>query len=314
MLFTFRPASGAAGALALVAAITMPRFGHCQNPVPSMVGVQDLAWSADGQKLFFSAMRVKRDYSDYSPDKWAVYRYDVGSGRVTRIASSAFSVTASPIEPHIIVGKLVNGNRDLYVLDENGRAIARLTTDPAEDFGAAWSRDGKSIAFTTKRGGHSEVYLADRDGSNQRRLIDTRPDRTLNPTWSPDGRQIAYYREKGDGQDQIYVIRPDGSFPVNVTNDAFNNVFPGWTPDGRVVYGQGLKGSPTTAFTAQADGSDKRALLGIKSFFTRFSPDGSRIAYLEEHPEAEGIRVVIADQQGRVLTTVPLDYVGSEPQ
>lgn len=278
-----------------------------------MVGVQDLAWSADGQKLFFSAMRVKPDYSDYTPAKWAVYRYDLATGRVTLVAPSSFSVAAAVTEPLIVVGKLVDGNRDLYVLDESGREVTRLTTDPAEDFGAAWSPDGKTIAFTTKRGGHAEVYLANRDGSNPRRLLDTGPDRTYNPAWSPEGGYLAYYREKGDGQDQVYVIRADGSHPANVTNDTFNNIFPGWTPDGRVVYGQGLKGSPTNAFTVRADGTDKRPLLGIKSFFMRFSPDGSRIAYLEERPGAEGVTVIIADTEGRrVVTTVPLSSVGSE--
>jgi Tol biopolymer transport system component len=304
------PAAGLLAALGPGGAIPVVAHGQA---APSMVAVQDVAWSADGHKLFFSAMRVRRDYSDYTPDRWAVYRYDLANRRVTRIAPSSFSVAASPVEPLIVVGRLSGGNRDLYLLDENGRGIARLTTDAAEDFGAAWSPDGKSIAFTTKRGGHSEVYVPNRDGSNPRRLVDAGADRTYNPAWSPDGRHIAYYREKDDGQDQIYVIGADGSSPVNVTNDTFNNIYPGWTPDGRVVYGQTLKEAPAAAFTVRPDGTDKRPLLSIKSFFTRFSPDGSRIAYLDEHPEGEGVRVIIADDRGRVLATVPLDAVGPGP-
>jgi hypothetical protein len=31
--------------------------------------VQDLAWSPDGRTLFFSAIRVKPDWSDYAPTK-----------------------------------------------------------------------------------------------------------------------------------------------------------------------------------------------------------------------------------------------------
>jgi TolB protein len=277
-----------------------------------MVGVQDLAWSADGQRVFFSAMRVKPDYSDYAPTKWAVYSYDLPTRTVTLVAPEAFSVGTAPTSGRIVVGKLVGGNRDLYALDEAGRELARLTTDPTEDFGAAWSPDGRWLAFTSKRGGHSEVFVAAADGSNPRRLIDTGADRTFNPTWSPDGKLIAYYREKGDGADQIHVIRPDGTGDRNLTNDGFNNVFPGWTPDGRVVYGQGQKGGPTNAFVVGVDASGKRPLLGIKSFFVRYSPDGSRIAYLEEHPGAEGVRIVIADREGRVLATVPLGSVGAE--
>jgi TolB protein len=258
-------------------------------------------------------MRVKRDYSDYTPDKWSVYRYDVATGEVARVAASSFTVGASPIEPVIMVGKLVDGNRDLYLLDETGRERARLTTDSAEDFGGTWSPDGQSIAFTSKRGGRSEAFVANRDGSNARRLVDAGDDRTYNPTWSPDGRHIAYYREKGDGQDQIWVVRPDGSAPVNLTHDAFNNIYPGWTPDGRVVYGQTARGAQARAFTVGIDGGEKRALLEIQSFFTRFSADGSRIAWLEELPESGGIGVIVGDRDGRVLARVPLEAVGTSP-
>jgi TolB protein len=277
-----------------------------------MVGVQDLAWSADGGSLYFSAMRVKRDYSDYTPQKWAVYRYDVSSGQVGLLAASSFSVSACPPGPFLIVGALVSGNRDLYLLDESGRRIARLTTDSTEDFAGACSPDGRRIAFTTKRGGRAEVYVANRDGSGAHRLIDAGADRTYNPSWSPDGRHIAYYREKGDGQDQVFIVGADGSGPVNVTNDAYNNVYPAWTPDGRVVYGQGSKNSPTRAFTVSTDGAEKRPLLDIKGFFTRYSPDGSRIAYVAE-PQESPLRVVIADTLGRVLTVVPLDAVKPVP-
>jgi Tol biopolymer transport system component len=278
-----------------------------------MVGVQDLAWSADGNTLYFSAMRVKPDYSDYRPDKWAVYAYRIAGGTVRRLVGSAFSVAAAPSGDRIVVGKLVDGNRDLFILDAEGNEIARLTSDPADDFGAAWAPDGRRIAFTSKRTGHAAVFVADADGSNPRRLVDAGADRTFNPTWSPDGQWIAFYREKGDGADQIHVARPDGTGDRNVTNDGFNNVFPGWTPDGRIVYGQGQKGQPTNAFTVGVDGSGKRPLLGIKSFFARYAPDGGRLAYLEEHPEADGVRVIIASRQGQVLAMVPLVSVGSSP-
>jgi len=298
------------GARILAVMLLSVRAAGAQAPSGTMVGVQDLAWSHDGRTVYFSAMRVKRDYSDYSPAKWAVYRYDLADGTTRLFSDSSFSVAASPREALIIVGKLVSGNRDLFLVDGTGSERLRLTSDPSEDFGAAWSPDGRAIAFTSKRGGHSEVYVARTDGTDARRLTSASSDRTLNPTWSPDGRYIAYYREKGDGKDQIHVLRADGSADVNVTGDAFNNVYPGWTPDGRVVYGQGSKGAPTRAFTVDVDGNGKRPLHDIKSFFVRYSPDGSRIAFLEEHPESDGMHVVIASAGGTVLERVPLGVVG----
>jgi TolB protein len=256
-------------------------------------------------------MRVRSDYSDYSPTKWAVYRYDLATGAVRRLADGAFTVGAAPREPLIVVGKHVDGNQDLYVLDEAGRELARLTTDPAEDAGGAFSPDGRTIAFYSKRAGRAQVYLADRDGANPRLLVDAGPDRTYNPTWSPDGRWIAYYREKGDGKDQVHVIHPDGTGDVNVTQDEHNNIFPGWTPDGRVVYGRGTRGVPTLAYTVGVDGSGKAPLHGLRSFFTRFSPDGSRMAYVEERVEPRGVRLMVAASTGAAGVAVPLDSVGS---
>lgn len=90
-----------------------------------------------------------------------------------------------------MVGRLVNGNRDLFVLDEDGRVFSRVTTDTAEDFGPDWSPDGRQIAFTSKRDGHAEVYVANRDGSAQRRLTHGTAHRSHNPSWSRDGRSLA---------------------------------------------------------------------------------------------------------------------------
>jgi TolB protein len=282
---------------------------RAQTAAPTMVGVQDVSWSADGSKLFFSAMRVKPDYSDYSPDKWAVYRYDLRARTLTRVAAAAFSVAASPREPIIVVGRWVNGNRDLYVLNEDGRVLGRVTTDTAEDFGPDWSPDGRQIAFTSKRDGQTQIYIANRDGSGQRRLTHATTHRSHNPSWSRDGQYIAYYAEKGDGKDQVHVLRADGTADRNLTSDEFNNIYPAFTPDGRIVYGQGLKGAPTRAFTVTMDGREKRPLLGINSFYTRYSPDGSMIACLEDGPGSEGVRLTIARSDGQSVTQVPLTEV-----
>ena len=255
--------------------LAMPRASSDQPAPATMVTVQDLSWSADGQKLFFSAMRVKRDYSDYTPDKWAVYRYDFPAKQLRQVAVSSFSVTASPKGGRIAVGKLENKNRDIRLLDEEGRSLARVTTDPAEEYGPAWSPDERQLAFTSKRDGHAEIYVANTDGSGERRITRNAADRSYNPSWSPDGRHLAYYFEKGDGQDQIFVMRPDGSEAVNITNDLFNNVFPGWTPDGRIIYGQSLKGAPTMKIvTVDRDGRNKQPLMNLDSFYARYSPDG----------------------------------------
>jgi Tol biopolymer transport system component len=299
----------AATILGLVAGSALPAP---QGGGGTMVAVQDLSWSADGKRLFFSAMRVKRDYSDYTPDKWAVYRYDLGTKGLRGVAVSAFSVAAAPASRRIAVGRLDGKNRDIWLLDEDGGSPTRLTTDPAEDFGPTWSPDERRIAFTSKRDGHAEIYVVGADGSGERRLTRHATDRSYNPSWSPDGSHLAYYLEKGDGQDQVFVMRADGTDPVNVTGDGFNNVFPGWTPEGRIVYGQGVKGEKTMrVFAVDRDGRNKQPLLQIDSFYARYSPDGSSIAYVARS-EPDGARLEVVDRTGGAIATVSLGAVGPD--
>ena len=55
----------------------------------------------------------------------------------------------------------------------------------------AWSPDGSQLAFTSNRDGNPELYIADADGTNVRRLT-THPGIDTTPTWSPQGHQIAF--------------------------------------------------------------------------------------------------------------------------
>src|SRR5215203_5805695 len=52
-----------------------------------------------------------------------------------------------------INGKIVfvssrSGNSDIYTISFNGNNLKRLTTNPTQDFGPAWSADGKKIVYS----------------------------------------------------------------------------------------------------------------------------------------------------------------------
>ena len=247
-----------------------------------MNAIQDIAWSPDGKHIYFSMMRVKKDYSDYKPDKWSIYRYDFKSEAVEKIVEAALYVSVSPSGKKIAVGKLVEGNRDIYVMDADGKNPKRITTDLAEDFAPSWSSDGKQIVFNNRTNGKPEIYTIYADGTGLKRITFSGDFRSYNPIWSPDGKHIVYYFEKGDRKDQLYVMKPDGSGAKNITNDAFNNIFPGWIDKNRIIYGQGSSDGTTKVFTINFDGTEKKHLLNLDSFYARFSRDGSMIAYVDQ--------------------------------
>ena len=91
----------------------------------------------------------------------------------------------------------------------------------------AWSPDATQLAFTSNRDGNPELYIADADGSNVRRLTN-HPGIDTTPTWSPQGHQIAFTSDR-TGSPQIYVIGVDGTGLRRITFESYCDR-PTWSP------------------------------------------------------------------------------------
>ena len=124
-------------------------------------------------------------------------------------------------------------------------------------------RDSESILGLVENRSTKEVYFADYDGFNVRRVTISR---TLNnnPAWSPNGRAIAYtaWRPHMDVfVSYIYQGRLDS--PAKGSLDV-QNWLPAWSPDGAQL-----------AFTSSRDGNSELYIMDI---------DGQNIRRLTNHP------------------------------
>ncbi len=91
---------------------------------------------------------------------------------------------------------------------ENG-PTRNLTRSPgAHDRAAAWSPDGKQVAFISDQSGEEEIWLVAQDGSEApKALTHGSHERLYRPVWSPDGKRLAYSDKEG----RIFVVRvPEG--------------------------------------------------------------------------------------------------------
>jgi dipeptidyl aminopeptidase/acylaminoacyl peptidase len=80
---------------------------------------------------------------------------------------------------------------DIFVAAGDGTSVRPLATDPALDYNASFSPDGRWIVFTSHRGGSADINRIRPDGSDLERLTDD-PAFDDQAAISPDGKSVAF--------------------------------------------------------------------------------------------------------------------------
>lgn len=87
---------------------------------------------------------------------------------------------------------------DLWIANENGSDVHRLTDHVARDVYPRFSPDGTQIAFSSNRNGNYDVFVVSAQGGKPRQLTFHSADDTV-VGWSPDGRKILFVSTRGKG-------------------------------------------------------------------------------------------------------------------
>jgi Tol biopolymer transport system component len=216
---------------------------------------------------------------------------------IATIAAAAAVATAPP-PVAALPGLVVAHGGKIYV---EGRAVARGAQP-------AWAPDGRRIAFT--RAG--EIYVADADGRNQRRLT-TMSQPGAFPAWSPDGRTIAFARMR-----DVFSVSSRGGRVMRLTRSSkpwLLRTTPAYSPDGRTVAITATTDAfNSDVFLMRPDGSNLRRLTRSQGTHDRmgeehapdFSPDGKRIVFVSNRDgNSELYSIGVNGRNERRLTHTP---------
>lgn len=159
----------------------------------------------------------------------------------------------------------------LYSMNADGGDVRPITSAGFYDQKPNVTADGRHIVFQSNRGGSTEIWRVNIDGSDPRQL--TTGGRNHSPVTTPDGKSIVYLSNR-EGRDCLWRISIDGGKPVRITDKTYSD--PRVSPDGKFI---------ACGYKADSNSPEQLAILSFA--------DGKLVKAFEVSPTAtfnNGIR------------------------
>ena len=124
----------------------------------------------------------------------------------------------------------LEGNADIWKLDIRNGSAERVTDADEIDIAADWSRDGRSIAFASGRGGAISIWTIPASGGKRLRINDG----GYAPRFSRDSRSILFWNRQA-----LWSMDSDGRNPRKVAGDLMQPTAGVWSWKGPAFFADG---------------------------------------------------------------------------
>ena len=161
-------------------------------------------------------------------------------------------------------------------------------------------RDSESVLGLVPNRQTKEIYIADYDGANVRRVTVSRS-LNITPAWTPDGRAVGYTSYRSGQQDVVISHIYEGRLqtPAGGT-ERVHNWLPAFSPDGSQIAFNSNRDSNPELYVMNVDGTGLRRLTNHPAIDTSptWSPLGHQIAFTSDRTGSPQIYVVGVDGAG----------------
>jgi TolB protein len=107
------------------------------------------------------------------------------------------------------------GNREIFVVDYDGRNLRQITRNGSLNLLPRWSKDGERIAYTSYWGGRQRLLVLDGRSGESRKVAEF-TGLNFGADWGPDDDELVVTLTR-DGNPEVYRIALDGSILARLT-------------------------------------------------------------------------------------------------
>ncbi len=325
-------------------------FARAENTVPNVVrfspdGSSILLWLATdrpgvwllpfpaggGQppRRLFTESTADVSGADWMPDsrnvvlatRGKLWMGDTRTGVLTPLLASTATLAWPAVSP--------SGDRLLFTEDRSEGDVVELSLaggrphlvvgSSKDDRSAAWSPDGRRMAYVTDRRGHDEIWTRLGEDQSDQPLVTPDafpgpgPARIMSVRYSPDGERMSFVTvataPDGTFLSRLWVMPTRGGTPRPLVSEASHTTRATWAPDGRSLAVRLTNADQAGIWSIPVDTSQKpRAILrgpDVHVWHLEWSPTGNLIAGVGWIPPDRSPRTLVFAPDGTGLRALP---------
>jgi TolB protein len=188
-------------------------------------GLKSLA----GTKVYFASDRTG------NKEIWSMDYDGANQKPFTAYRSISTMPALSPDNTKIAFTTFARGTPGIYIHSlETGRRLPFLNQVASMNATPDFTPDGKRILYSSTASGYAQIYSANLDGTDLRRVGESRSI-DMEPKVNPKtGREIVFVSGRS-GLPQIYKMNMEGADVIRLTTGEGEAVNPSWHPDGQHI-------------------------------------------------------------------------------
>ena len=196
----------------------------------------------------------------------------------------------------------VEGKKEIFVCDFDGKDPVRMTRHKNISLSPAWSSDGQWIAYTSYVKGKPDLYI--KHVQKKVGAVISKKGVNIAPSWMPGQLKLAATLSF-EGDPEIYLLTETGKIIKKLTQSKGIDVSAAWSPDGKkIAFVSKRAGSPQIYIKEIASGQTRRLTFeGKNNTQPTWSFRGDRIAYTAMDKDGLNIRVMGVDGEGLIQLT-----------